>query len=64
MQDYYTVRQYAEKVGMTPGWIYELVRQGKIKSTRPGGPRGAIRIPVSTLNDEHGGQGHGVSPAD
>lgn len=61
----FTVRQFAERAQLSAGWIYELVKQGKLPAVHIGR---SIRIPEAALGqtitkDGTGEIGDGVSQA-
>jgi excisionase family DNA binding protein len=46
-----TVKQAAERLGVSPGLIYSLVSARKIRYTRVGHGRGRLRIPEDALEE-------------
>ena len=60
-----TVKQFAEQSQFSVGWVYELIKTGKIPAFRIGR---SLRIPISALEDNrvipaepHGGENELVS---
>jgi excisionase family DNA binding protein len=46
-----TVKEAAERLGVSPGLVYALVRTGKIRHERHGTGRGTIRITEEALEE-------------
>lgn len=46
-----TVRQAAERLGVSPGLVYQLCAAGKIRHERHGIGRGTIRIPDDAIEE-------------
>jgi excisionase family DNA binding protein len=57
-----TVKQAAERLGVSPSLVYGLCAAGKIRHERHGLGRGCIRIPPEAL--EHYRRAAEVKPAD
>lgn len=46
-----TVKQVAERLGVSPGLVYQLCAVGKLRHERHGIGRGTIRIPEDAIDE-------------
>lgn len=64
-----TVKQVAERLGISPSLVYGLCSAGKIRHERHGLGRGCIRVPEDALDEYRRGRirpavpGDGAGPA-